>query len=195
MKTKLLILLALPLLIALKCEKDPPTVDPPTPTPVDSLQLEIDKLPPVTNSGAGTIGCLLNGKAWIANSAGFGKYKYAADYYQGILSINANLYGYNPNTGNEKGTLEVFWFGTRNYLGTGTFQIDNKERGTGRFYDFVKDCNYGFDSEVTGSITITQLDTVTTGIVSGTFEFTTYKEGQTGCDTIRVTNGRFDVVL
>ncbi|UOQ73225.1 hypothetical protein [Hymenobacter cellulosilyticus] len=42
-----------------------------------------------------------------------------------------------------------------------------------------------------GSLTITRLD-LTAGIISGTFSFTLYKPG---CDTIRVTNGRFDKQL
>jgi hypothetical protein len=42
-----------------------------------------------------------------------------------------------------------------------------------------------------GVLTITRLD-LTAGIVAGTFAFTLYKPG---CDSVRVTNGRFDYRL
>jgi hypothetical protein len=43
-----------------------------------------------------------------------------------------------------------------------------------------------------GSLTITKIDTTNGVIISGTFNATLYKSG---CDTIRITDGRFDLSL
>ena len=50
-------------------------------------------------------------------------------------------------------------------------------------------CRYEYEDLVEGTLTITHFDSINY-IVAGTFEFTTTTEG---CDTIRVTNGRFDI--
>lgn len=183
----------------MNCEKDP---EPPTVKNnescdglPDSVCTELAKLPPITQSGEGEIACLINGKAWIAKGGGGTKYKYLADYYKGILSIGGKYYGYNPNTRNENGILSSLWIGTRNHAGEGTFDIDNDMYGTCRYINYETECHYDFEPYTIGTITVSKLDTVVTGIVSGTFEFTTYKENQTGCDNIRVSHGRFDVVL
>ena len=51
----LLIIIATFLLLGSSCKKD-------------KLVNEIDKLPPATQTGANTFGCLVNGKAWIAQN-------------------------------------------------------------------------------------------------------------------------------
>ena len=50
-------------------------------------------------------------------------------------------------------------------------------------------CRYEPENTLSGTLTITYFDEEEY-IVSGTFEFTTATEG---CDTIRVTDGRFDI--
>lgn len=60
----------------------------------------------------------------------------------------------------------------------------------------TKNCDYNYDYSdstvyMNGSLTVTRLD-LTQGIIAGTFEFTLAKPG---CDTIRVTSGRFDKKL
>ena len=180
------------MLIAMHCKKDP---EPPTVKNnescdglPDSVCTELAKLPPITQTGEGEIACLINGKAWIAKGGGSpGAHKYTADYYKGQLAINASRY--------DNGLKDYFWFGTTGYLGKGVFDINNKENCTIRYNHRDTDCKYDFDAITNGKMEISKIDTVTTGIVSGTFEFTAYIENETGCDTIRVSHGRFDVVL
>ena len=50
-------------------------------------------------------------------------------------------------------------------------------------------CRYEPEETLSGTLTITHFDSINY-IVSGTFAFTTATEG---CDTIRVTDGRFDI--
>lgn len=59
------------------------------------------------------------------------------------------------------------------------------------FFNLKKDppCFYDRDVVEKGKLEITKLDT-TNHIIAGTFEFTVWKED---CDTIRVTDGRFDI--
>lgn len=49
--------------------------------------------------------------------------------------------------------------------------------------------NVGYKS--TGTLTVTRLD-LNAGIIAGTFDM---KVVQTGCDTLRITQGRFDYKL
>ena len=59
------------------------------------------------------------------------------------------------------------------------------------WYDKLTGCDLSSDDANTyhkGTLTITRLD-LQAGIISGTFAFTLAKPG---CDTVRVTQGRFD---
>jgi hypothetical protein len=58
---------------------------------------------------------------------------------------------------------------------------------------FKKKCQYYFDKDVYthGSLTITKFD-LKNEIISGTFEFTLYRQD---CDTIKFTQGRFDMKI
>ena len=53
----------------------------------------------------------------------------------------------------------------------------------------IPTCNYSKENTLSGTLTITHFDNVEY-IISGTFEFVTATEG---CDTVRVTDGRFDI--
>ena len=53
----------------------------------------------------------------------------------------------------------------------------------------IPTCIYESENTLSGTLTITHFDSINY-IVSGTFEFVTATEG---CDTIRVTDGRFDI--
>jgi hypothetical protein len=70
-----------------------------------------------------------------------------------------------------------------------TFSLHDPNVGSARFTNEV--CSYNRDNEVfrEGILTVTKLD-LQKHIVSGIFEFTLYRPG---CDTIKVTDGRFDL--
>ena len=178
-------LLLLPLALLLGCKKDDP--DP------------VSQLPPATQTGANTFGCLLNGQAWTPKgNDGRENYRVSYDpgYHGGNLAIR--VYRYPDNTpkfqsfligGDSINKLESYALitsktfpspGLRNvYFSDGT-----KPSPCDSYYN-----NPGTTTK--GILTITRLD-LQAGIVSGTFAFTLY---QPGCDSVRVTQGRFDKKL
>ncbi|MEM1406716.1 MAG: hypothetical protein AAGG59_08080 [Bacteroidota bacterium] len=66
------------------------------------------------------------------------------------------------------------------------------ENASADFIDSSNDiiCFYEYENALSGAITISKFTIERPYIVSGTFEFTT---ALNGCDTIRVTDGRFDL--
>ncbi len=152
-------------------------------------------LPPATQTGANTFGCLVNGKAWVPNGGGsFTGIKPIEGGYQGpiidsitkCLWIRARkddktgvqffvekvhkpgIYKLNFNTGIRPGVMLPDNYG---------YYFDRNGKG-----DYVTNKRYN------GNVTFTRADTIT-GFVAGTFEFTAYN----GQDTIRITKGRFDL--
>ena len=183
--------------ILMGCTKENPC---PAPRPVelecpDSSQVhacELALLPPISSSGANTFGCLVNGKAWISNKGASSQFY--VDYYQGIFSLNAARHGYSPRRQNDDQILETFLLGSINYQQFGKQEIDNAIH-FGLFTDYEHWCEYDSDSEITGYLEYIKFDTIN-WIASGTFAFTTYlpdEENELGCDTLYVTDGRFDV--
>ncbi|HEX8428398.1 hypothetical protein [Hymenobacter sp.] len=151
------------------------------------------QLPPATQTGAGTFGCLLNGEPWTPKgNDGRENFRITYDpgYAGGSLSIRAYRYPAPSNTGphqyinlggdriSQTGSYPLVLVGDRKvfYTDTGkTFPCD--------YYGEVPDVSYR-----RGTLTITRLD-LQAGVISGTFSFTLYKPG---CDSIKVTQGRFD---
>ena len=146
------------------------------------------QLPPATMEGKNTFGALVNGKVWLP--------KGRPNFYQSNLSVV-----YDP--GDAGGNLNIIAYRHKEaeeYLSIvmtqvdhiGTYSLDNVELGTGAFKS-VPGCDYELvpDVERSGKLEITKLD-LTNGIIAGKFEFTLAKPG---CDTIRVTEGRFDKKL
>ena len=75
----------------------------------------------------------------------------------------------------------------------GKYPLSLHSRFSVVFYDQISNCKFGtyYDNPTSGFLKITKFDK-TERIISGTFEFTLTKPG---CDTIKVTNGRFDKKL
>ncbi len=142
---------------------------------------ELEKLPLATQEGKNTFGCLVNGKAFIpATSINAG-----AVYQLGILQIYGQLFS--PlkeitlvlrENGQELITKE---YSLKNFpLSYSKCFID---KGSNSF------CEYMPENTYMGQVTLTTIDRVKY-IVSGNFEFST---AITGCDTLKITNGRFDI--
>lgn len=173
----LLLLLAL-LLGASACKKDEPE----------------EQLPPATQTGAGTFGCLVNGQPWTPkgnNGRDNFRVTYDPGYAGGSLIIRVYRYPDQSSTFQSMvmGGDRISQVGSYPFVLVGDRQI---------FFTDTKrpnPCNYYGDvpplTQRTGNLTITRLD-LQAGIVSGTFAFTL---AQPGCDTIRVTQGRFDKKL
>ena len=164
-----LLLLTITLLSA--CDKDEPTCQ------------GIDCLPPATQTGAGTFGCLVNGEPYVDNSGRFNC------FYQ---LVNGKYYfNISPNFKNQLfreldlGCNDVIFSNMSSFDlaisndggGSATFSVANEMR------DITTNLNYN------GICQITYFSS-TTKIISGTFEFKIY-------DNVKqilyvITNGRFD---
>ena len=139
-------------------------------------------MPPETQTGAQTFGCLVNGQAWVP-SVPFPLNRLTCSYYQGIFSIRASL--------KKDGRNHVIFICRDSVITKGKFLLNNNLYKQAELYDFNSACSYQTDSRNIGQLEMTRVDTIN-GYFSGRFSFTI---GVAGCDTIRVTNGRFDVRL
>ena len=145
-----------------------------------------EELPPITQEGRNTFGCLVNGEVWLPKG------------YNGTSNLDAS---YDPTY--KGGALDVsayritdhvdqfVSFGVANISSTGKFEFSKNTQSPGAYWDDANTfCSYDDKSnELEGYFIVTRLDLMQ-AIVSGTFEFTMVKAG---CDTIKVTEGRFDM--
>lgn len=170
---KQLLLPALALLLLAQCKKADP--DP------------VSALPPETQTGAGTFGCLLNGQPWtLQGNDGTSNYTLYYDpiYKGGNLGIKVYRL--------QNGFFQDIILGGDSIPSVGIYSLGKAPRSI-FYFDSQKSMAC---QEYTGQqgqyrrgvLTITRLDRAA-GIVSGTFAFTLYKPG---CDSVRITQGRFD---
>jgi hypothetical protein len=153
---------------------------------------EIDKLPAATQTGANTFGCLVNGTFFINNG------------YDGNNS-NYRLF-VDPNFQNGAFQIRVYSFLNLKYQrininsndinSVGTFNVIGNSGPI--FIDYNNDngnCNFNQSANcyLKGNLTITRYD-ISNGIFSGTFQFD-IKDPNFNCDTIKITEGRFDKKL
>ncbi len=169
------ICLWLPLLLLLGCQKKDPTPE--------------EQLPPDTQTGANTFGCLVNGQAWTPKGNN-GTSNYSVSYDTGINGGIFSLQTYRyPDASN---AFQSIALDVSSNLQVGSYSFRSPQRTRAVFNDTKIRCYWSSaDSATTyrrGTLIITRLDRQA-GIVSGTFSFTLYKPG---CDSIRVTKGRFD---
>ncbi len=174
MKPYLLLPLAAALLGLSQCKKRDPSPE--------------AQLPPATQTGANTFGCLVNGKTWTPQGYdGSSNYTvfYDRSYRNGTLNIAA--YRYEPGDDNSRQDIIIF---SDSLTTTGNYPLTIANHQEALFYGSLNQCEfrqYG-NHYRRGSLTITRLD-LQAGIISGTFAFTLYRPG---CDSVRVTQGRFD---
>ena len=183
-----LALLALALLLT-QCSKKSPD---PAPTPTDPVAT----LPLETQTGAGTFGCLVNGKAFKAPYATSARGDWQSTTRLAIGS-NTNLDGQPIE---KEITLNLILNGslqnaqTFSLISAATpypFFTPNINQFMGRATSTDNSfCIYSGNYIKTGQVLLTKFDGVAR-IASGRFAFTLYEPG--GCDTLKVTNGRFDV--
>ena len=203
MKTKLIPLLSLCFLFvfsSLRCNKDDDGV---------FKQKRPTELPPITTEGKNTFGCYVDGellvpyprKAIKDNLAGFyysGKW---GEQYHGIFEMSAAMEG---NQGYESKVINLQLF--KRVFDVGEYMLYNNDTlihdTANSIYHFnnaslrVKDENgrltfdsYRVPNPYSGRMEVLRLDTLKR-IIAGTFFFDAVnKEG----DTIKVTDGRFDL--
>jgi hypothetical protein len=143
-------------------------------------------LPLATQEGKNTFGCLVNGKVWLPkgnNSTSNLDASYDPTFENGSFDLGA--YRINNDTD------QFIAIGGKNVntIGTYTFTQDIDSPGA-LLNDKKTNCSYNEQVNIVeGQFTLTRLD-IPSQIVSGTFEFVLAKPG---CDTIKVTQGRFDM--
>ncbi len=158
----------------------------------DAAPAPAEQLPPATQTGAGTFGCLLNGQPWTPSGYdGRPNFilTYDSGYHGGALQIKC----YHYTSGS---TFQSIIFGAVNIAQIGIYPFSTPDNGISYFdTSLTAPCNLQSYSTPgtyrTGSLTLTRFD-LKAGIVSGTFNFKLY---QPGCDTIKITQGRFDYTL
>ncbi len=129
----------------------------------------VSQLPPQTQTGENTFGCLINGEPLsITNS-----YHMTAIYQQGQLQFGGGGISMIINEP----------FSTNNQIdltGKVRYIVDpNPQSG----------CHYEFEDAYKGFVKFSKIDQ-NNYIISGIFEFSTVNEQ---CDTVKITNGRFDM--
>jgi hypothetical protein len=152
----------------------------------------VDQLPPATQSGAGTFGCLVNGKAFLPKGNPLGgpilscAYQYIdGGYYfqlKGLDKGSSANYGVGIFTDSLKIQTGAIY----------TLSVRNKKEQAYGLYSISKIqglTNYTTNSTDTGQLKITKLDE-TNRVVSGTFWFDGVNDNG---EKVQVREGRFDM--
>lgn len=152
-----------------------------------------DQLPPITQIGANTFGCLVNGKVYIPkgyNGTGMPNLKKIFDIgLNGFpyLQIDARQYDQNGQNGSLIINIDSL-------IGTGEYSIYTNKKQIGFGSYLIPACGILPNDDIQykiGRILLTKYD-LTSGIISGLFSF---KIKPTNCDTLFFTDGRFDFKL
>ena len=178
---KIFFLLAVPILM-IACSKNDNDFTPGT--------SEIDKLPPLTSKGANTIGCLINGKAFLpkGNSPGSGGNP-RCDYMEENFML-----GFFRKTTEEHQGIYIYSNDVAITQGS-TFTLKNDIINSPAALFVNNDIpntlhqNYNTTELVIGELYIHHLNEVN-HTVSGTFWFNAVNQNN---DTVKVREGRFDM--
>ena len=159
------------------------------------------QLPPATQTGANTFGCLVNGEVWLpeGRTSTFApnmEINYEPSFRGGSLSIG----GYRYRKGEVDQILAVGVDSVPKYRASSyrlqcVIKEPYRDGGGATYIDAIRNCEYYCNRDgavlLNGICLITKLD-LQAKIVSGTFAFTLAKPG---CDTVKITQGRFDMKL
>lgn len=169
-------------LTASECKKHKPPGNP------------VDQLPPQTQPGANTFGCLINGKVFLPKVPSLGPILQCA--YQYLNTNYSQGYFFQLSAGNKSNSSDVFGIGIFTdslAITEGIFTLGDKQKGNS--YGLYSRFNYPqstiiySESNLPGQLIITKFDEINQ-IVSGTFWFNVVKNPG---DTIKITDGRFDM--
>jgi hypothetical protein len=147
------------------------------------------QLPPATQEGKNTCGFLVNGKVWLPRGDnGFSNLNciYDETFMGGAFNINGYMYESGANNSIS------FVVAIDSLQSSGLYKLNVKGGGVGKYCNGVTLCCYHWTDTIQNHnafLNITKLDKQKR-IVSGTFEFALTTSG---CDTVRITQGRFDM--
>ena len=161
-----------------------------TVVPVNQLSL----LPPATQTGARTFGCLVNGKAFVPQNRNLLEgpdlqcnYIYTSGgYYLTVGSSNTNSDGSIIGIILQTDSLKVV---EGEVLPLTKYATAGLAYGSYSIFATPSIPYYRTNQQQTGQLNVTHLDTVKQ-IVSGTFYFTAVNNLS---DTVKITDGRFDM--
>jgi hypothetical protein len=172
-------ILALILLSLTACKKDKHIDGTGTPPP------QQQQLPPITTEGKNTFGCLVNGEVWLPEITPYQMFHYplTSSYENTLFRVTAKKYFSNEDI------LQIITLYIDNVNNEGNYPLNSSILPVGAYGDYINFCIYTTDSTQIGIVEILKLDT-SNKIIAGTFEMKLWKEG---CDTINITEGRFDV--
>ena len=174
---KLVPLLALALLApAAGCKRADPQPPAPPPTPLSLL-------PPETQTGQRTFGCLVNGQAWNLAGSPLGGPLFTAQYNSSYLILGAS--GLSADKTSSGGVIQI---GIDKIATAGRYTLTRRDTSFVNYDDVRTNCKYYTDKNHPAVIEVTRLDLINR-IVSGRFSFTLETPG---CGKIVVTDGRFD---
>jgi hypothetical protein len=158
----------------------------------DSLESELAKLPPITQTGANTFGCLINGKAWTPKGYSGNKPNFFIIVDPSFNGGDIDIRTYRITDVDEGFSISAF-----PVRSTGVTEINQTSTTLVVYdkYDLNSNpiCPLYQDSMMyrKGYLKITNYD-LQKGIVSGEFEVKIFKPSSGCSDTLRITNGRFD---
>jgi len=141
------------------------------------------QLPPITTTGENTFGCLVNGEVWLPKGKGI----FAglnSDYFS--LGVTIQAKHFHTSGGSDYIAIGIY----KDYLDA-TLPIElNMVESQGVISKYsCSNQNLITDTIIGGKLNLIRSDTINE-IFSGTFEFTVV---DSQCDTIKITNGRFDI--
>ncbi len=152
------------------------------------------QLPPITQIGANTFGCLVNNHVYIPmgyNGTGTPNPHVIFDIgLNGLPYLGIDSKQLNKNNVSEGQVLISFG----NIKGIGTYKYPQDFNFSVGWVKYINNCGIiAFDSTIQkwGAGVITKYD-LANGVISGTFNF---KYKTLTCDTVLVTDGRFDIKL
>ena len=158
--------------------------------PIDSDSNNIPGLPPATQTGANTLGFLLNGVPWTpAGNYGTANLSISFDpgLNNGVFGISAYRY-----TAGKRSSFGIGVGDSLNFLAIPFLRALNPSSIFSASFSKIDSCilDSYYDSVFSsGHLKIIRLDR-TQGIISGEFKCTL---SGLGCDTIKITEGRFDM--
>jgi hypothetical protein len=161
-----------------------------------SCKKEVTELPAITQNGAHTFGCKIDGKFWVP--AGFGIVPTAPTLEARIVGNSLYINARNFSSSPVETEFEIY---IQELTGNGTYILNTaanypSQAGNYGYYvhrQVTPDKEYITSSPYTGTVIISKIDSINR-FVSGTFEFraiSLYDASQ----SINVTEGRFDVKL
>lgn len=147
------------------------------------------QLPPISQTGEGTFGCLVNGEVWLPKGRilAYSEYTIQHESYMDILYIDIYV--------NHDGKSGFRFSIPKESIQLGKNTI-KREIGRGSGFSYSDGQRYYFTDESVGTLMITSLDTITNNnnvtpyrITAGTFWFNLFSEDG---EKIEIQEGRFD---